>query len=335
MNNKVLIGMTRDCEIYNCVNDNFKFMGKEALFLKIPFTREHVNEKGFFFKIKLWLNLYILKKSKYIQIYGEENEENYILNLIRSSKENIKEALFIRPDLYTDKVIDEVTKHIPKTIAYQWDGLDRYPKVLSLISKFSHFYIYDKKDQGRFNNTSLISNFYFDCYLSENKKKPRYDAYYLGSLDDRLIDVVNLCEKLEELGMKLKILIYCSKKELKYLEKYDFIKPIHDPISYKQNLENVFDSEMLLDFGHKELHNGLSLRPFEALGYSKKLITTNPLVKEYDFYDESNILILKNHLKTDDLEDFIRVPYRDLDQEIYKKHSFSSWYKRVMNFKKE
>ena len=37
---------------------------------------------------------------------------------------------------------------------------------------------------------------------------------------------------------------------------------------------------------------GLSFRIFEALGYRKKLVTTNTDVVNYDFYNPQNILVI-------------------------------------------
>lgn len=37
---------------------------------------------------------------------------------------------------------------------------------------------------------------------------------------------------------------------------------------------------------------GLTTRAFESLGTKTKLITTNPAIRQYDFYNSNNILII-------------------------------------------
>ena len=49
-------------------------------------------------------------------------------------------ALFIRPDLFSTEVIDLAKKKSDKFVAYQWDGLDVYPKIYSRINLFERFF---------------------------------------------------------------------------------------------------------------------------------------------------------------------------------------------------
>lgn len=60
----------------------------------------------------------------------------------------------------------------------------------------------------------------------------------------------------------------------------------------------------------------------------KKLITTNPHVKEYDFYQPENILIVDRYNPVITKE-FLNVPWKDISEEIYKKYSISSWFNTI------
>ncbi len=331
MKNKVLLAMTRDGHIFECIKDNLNFMGKDCELLNIPISIKDLNNKSLVFKLKLFIKLKILKNKKYVLKYNKDFYEENVISKIRKEGSDYESCLMIRPDVYTEGTVDTIITNIKKTYAYQWDGLDRFPKVLKLIPKFAHFYIYDKNDKDRFPNTSLITNFYFDCYLDKNKKNPTFDVYYIGSFDDRINDVIDVCTRLNELNLKLKILIYCRRENKGKLKKYPFITEIYNQITYYQNLENVFDSKIILDFGHKSTHTGLSLRPFEALGYGKKLITTNRIIKDYDFYNEKNILLIDQEKNKENLIDFINSDYEPLNKDIYDKHSFSSWFNTIFN----
>ena len=83
----------------------------------------------------------------------------------------------------------------------------------------------------------------------------------------------------------------------------------------------------MLDFHHQNIHNGLSFRSFEALGFDKKLITTNELIKEYDFYNQSQFLILGDDA---DLETFINREISFVDDRTKSKYSFTNWIENVL-----
>jgi hypothetical protein len=79
----------------------------------------------------------------------------------------------------------------------------------------------------------------------------------------------------------------------------------------------------LLDI-HRDNQSGLSFRVFECMGLHKKLITTNFNVKEYDFYNENNILVIDANNPVIDA-DFFEKPYEEIPTEILEKYKLSGW----------
>lgn len=69
---------------------------------------------------------------------------------------------------------------------------------------------------------------------------------------------------------------------------------------------------------------GLTMRTIEVLGAKRKLITTNKTIKNYDFYDERNILIVDRNCKEIGLN-FIKTPFCEIDPEIYERYSIEAW----------
>ena len=80
------------------------------------------------------------------------------------------------------------------------------------------------------------------------------------------------------------------------------------------------------------IHNGLSFRAFEALGYQKKLITTNENIKKYDFYHPDNVFVWDGKDKNG-LEEFIQRPYFKIDCAIREKYGFKNWIHYVLNIR--
>jgi len=51
-------------------------------------------------------------------------------------------ALVIRPDIYPKEILNKLKKISKKTIAYQWDGIERFYGTKSRISLFDKFFVF-------------------------------------------------------------------------------------------------------------------------------------------------------------------------------------------------
>lgn len=58
-------------------------------------------------------------------------------------------------------------------------------------------------------------------------------------------------------------------------------------------------------------------------GCKRKLVTTNSDIKNYDFYNENNILIYSESIDLD--SPFFKNEYEELPDEIYEKYSLKNW----------
>jgi hypothetical protein len=78
------------------------------------------------------------------------------------------------------------------------------------------------------------------------------------------------------------------------------------------------------------VHEGLSFRVFEAIGFRKKLVTNHQDITGYDFYHPNNILVWHSQSNTHDLQRFLDLPYQNLPDEIYEKYGFAKWIERML-----
>ena len=62
----------------------------------------------------------------------------------------------------------------------------------------------------------------------------------------------------------------------------------------------------------------------------KKIITNNPTVKDYDFYNAENILIIDEDLSNFSTA-FFETPYQDLPPDVYRKYTLENWVETVFN----
>jgi hypothetical protein len=315
---RILVMMTADVKICNSVKDNLEFLDYEVVLIaNNDFKYKNIKDR--------FVNFYkkVFKSDKsYKRQLIRNYEENQNLFLLEQQKINFDFTLVIRPDKFSLKVLEAAKIKSNKIVAYQWDGMSRFPEVEETIDFFDDFYVFDESDiEKKSKKLNLTTNFYFDCYDNLFEKEIKYDVYFIGSHDNRIQDLLRMCEELESMGLKIKVLLATSPKE--YLKKYKFITFLNKSLTYYENLEILSQSKIIIDLAHKDLHTGLSFRAFESVGYDKKLITTNKLIKSMDFYNPQNIYLYDDGRT--DLIDFVNSPYLSILKNIKNKYGFSNW----------
>ena len=327
-NKKIILAITPDVNLYSCIEENLKHLGFTVYLISPIKDFKYKNLKD------RLINFYrrkILNDKEYKRILNRKFHFDNISKKI-SNLPNVDYSLTIRVDLFEAVLIEKITKLSLKNYAYQWDGLSRFKEAIKLIPLFNKFYVFDKKDLNQDNKTYPTTNFYIDCYdYLFQTKTIEYDAYYIGSYDNRIDKLISICEILYKKGFKLNIILCCSPK--KHLKKYPYIKFIGKRLTYFENLKMVANSRFIIDTHHDSLHSGLSFRTFEALGYNKKLITTNPIIKNYDFYNTNNIFYVNEHNDYNLIDDFLNSNYKEINPLIKQKYSFTNWIKYILEIK--
>lgn len=229
-------------------------------------------------------------------------------------------ALVIRPDLFSKSVLKEIKNKSKFSVAYQWDGLARFPLAIQRIHFFDRFLVFDKNDVENYADVELSTNFYFD-YLPECSLI-RQDVFFVGTfMKDRIDDIALIASRLQHMGLKTNInIVYSNEKNIAKYRKYP-INFIKKGLTFEESIKECKSSNVVMDVENK-VHNGLSFRAFEAMGYKKKLITNNRLIKDFDFYNEKNIYILNENSMT--LEYFLEQPYSEINSNA-KNYSFTVW----------
>jgi len=100
-------------------------------------------------------------------------------------------------------------------------------------------------------------------------------------------------------------------------------------ISYKENLLRVAGTRCLVEVV-QERQTGLSLRALEALFFGKKLLTTNLVVRDAEFFRKENIFILENASEHGNdtatrLREFLETPSVEIPNSVKEKYSFRTW----------
>ncbi|MDF8718064.1 hypothetical protein OU567_00260, partial [Escherichia coli] len=86
-------------------------------------------------------------------------------------------------------------------------------------------------------------------------------------------------------------------------------------LSYEDYIHKVQQAKCLLDINQSG-QTGLTLRVLEALFFNKKLITNNPNVVKYNFYNSNNIMIIEDKVDNVSFNEFINSSYQEIEQSI-------------------
>lgn len=242
-------------------------------------------------------------------------------------------ALFISGDIFTKEFLQFIRQHSRNGIVnYQFDGLHRFPNIYRLIDEFDRFYVFDPEDLQYSNQLLPATNFYFDDDLVI-PNQGLSDFYFTGvHFDSRIQVISNFCRYIEErkfLNPDINILINRKVKNGELIYSAKNISFIDKILDFRENVNRAKATKILVDFVINE-HQGLSFRTFEALGYRKKLITTNYEVKKYDFYHPNNILAWDGK-SFDELDHFISLPFQDIHPLIREKYGFLNWINYVLD----
>jgi len=304
--------------LYKIFEDGFKkFSGCEVeTIIYKDYKYKNKKEKIINFLAKTFLNKNLKK------IKGSE------MNVSTIAPDAVYDYVFvICPEFLFPKELAYVTSKGKKSIVYYWDGFEHFPAYIATMKHFDEKFSFDPVDVKKY-NLNFITNFYFAEGRNPN---PEYDLFFLGSYDSRFTTIAKIVSAVEKQDKKIVVKIYSDRLEKVKEQVPEAIEIIDQYIPFEETKELMNKSKIILDI-HKDIQHGLSFRVFEAMGFGKKLITTNADIVNYDFYDPQNIFIWTEATQSIP-EEFLNSPYRELPQAIYKKYSQENWVKTVLDLK--
>lgn len=231
-------------------------------------------------------------------------------------------CLIIRPDLLDKKILEYLKNSIPTRKVVYWDSFKKISDSVNTLYYFNEHYSFEKDDCKEY-KLNLISNFY--VHKSSNKT-PKLDALFFGAKDFRLEKIKLLFKYLNKKGWKAKALLV-GKKTRK--DKTDGVEIIKKGIPFSEIYKLSQNTKVVIDIAHPN-QKGLSMRPYEALGLERKLITNNSEVKKYDFYNPNNIYIIEDFDNLDIPNSFLEQPYEKISEDIYNKYHISCWLNNIL-----
>ncbi len=321
---KILVSLPYNVGLHDAIVRNLKHVGFEVFLLpsfgevRLPLKEKCIHGIRKIFKDRSYkLKRLPLRKEPYAKQWIDETGQNFDY------------ALVIRPDMLSAGTIRYIRKKSKLTIGYQWDGMSRFTQVKGLVDEFDKFYIFDEKDRKEFPQCLHTTNFYFDFPVPTSEIK--YDVYFVGACvnHERTNLIISLLKYFEQADIHSDFYVSRTERMPHDFRGIKFHKlKRHHLLSYQENLEKLQAAKAIVDLQHT-VHSGFSLRVFESLGFRKKLITTNALVKNYDFFHPNNVYILTPD-NFDGIKAFLEKPYHELPEEIYQQYSFTGWITKML-----
>lgn len=223
-----------------------------------------------------------------------------------------------------------------KFILYMWDSFSNRKHTLDNLQYFDSVFSFDKSDAAKY-SINFRPLFFCEGFESNHTVTSEYDISFIGTAHT---DRFSIVEKIDHqlggsrrrywylfLQAKWVFWLYRVTNKSYRKAKYEDFKFQSIP---KHEVQRIFNaSKAILDIEHPH-QTGLTMRTLETLGARKKLVTTNPSVKFYDFFCEENIFVIDRH-DPKVPERFLDIPYRDVDPKIYYRYSLAGWLEEIIN----
>ncbi len=231
-------------------------------------------------------------------------------------------CLFFRPDLIDESILKNIKDTIPSRKAVYWDSFDKIPKLKDTMYYFNDKLSFENDDVRKY-NLRLISNFFIN---NKTEALPNYDAFFFGSHDSRINNLIKITNYLNNKKLNVKALLV-GKKNVKLSN--DLIEITREFTPFFEANKYVENTKVVIDIAHPN-QKGLSMRPYEALGLKRKLITNNQSIKQFDFYNEDNIFVIDDFDNIQIPNSFFEKPFTEIAPEIRNKYHITIWLKNIL-----
>jgi len=287
--------------------------------------------------LRIWPEIVGIKSNKYYDgIIRHAKKVHYDVVFIIKGEALSLERLYKLRDTLPDS----------RFIFYTWDSLKNFKNSQEKIPCFDKAYSFDVHDTEMNSGIVHLPLFYTCSYewlgdlIEDADIVADIDLLFLGSIHtDRYRAIKKIFSESSKVLDDLNIYshFYFQSRwvfALRKLVNKEFRKiPLLDvkwnALDKVETFSLIGSSKILIDVQHVN-QTGLTMRTIECIGAKKKLITTNVEVKNYDFYDPQNILVIdrENPVIT---KEFLMTPYQPLEEKIYRKYSLREWLRQILS----
>lgn len=191
---------------------------------------------------------------------------------------------------------------------------------------FDEIYSFDQL-QAKKNNFKLMSQI-FPLISVPYDTNIKYNSCYFVGLDKHRAQTLNVIGDVihSKYGIECDFNIVKDKTSSSVSPYY-----ISKGLSYADNLKKTQECTFILEI-NQQGQSGLTLRTLEAMFFSKKLISNNPHLKKFDFYDEGRIYVFESveDFNSNEFTKFIEAPFLKIEEHMLNKYKALTFFESLV-----
>lgn len=223
-----------------------------------------------------------------------------------------------------------------RMIFYTWDSVKNKPYIKEFMNYFDNLFTFDPNDASQL-GISFRPLFFSPGFDQIYNEPHQFDLSFVGTIhSDRYAIIKKITQQLPK-NMSVFLHLYLQSPWM-----YDYRRLFTNSINGarrgefeyhtldKEAVQATFlRSHTIIDIEHPS-QCGVTMRTFEALGSARKIITTNQFLRNYDFYNPQNILIINRNEPRIDIS-FLSSPYVAISKEVRAKYSLNAWVNQILS----
>jgi len=207
--------------------------------------------------------------------------------------------------------------------SYRKSWLSRQVYKLWLRHSGLEAWTFDPADARAFGIGLADQVFRHDATPGDGTVAKDIDLYCLASGKGRMPELVRWKELFEAQGLRTHFHVVADGKDC---SPRDAALLTSDWMSYADNLRLVRRSRCLLEI-LQSTQSGPTMRSLEALFNGCKLITSNTLIVDCDFYHPSRVFVIGRD-RLEDVRAFLETPLEPVSAELLRRHELRSWLRK-------
>lgn len=210
-------------------------------------------------------------------------------------------------------------KHRPdlKLVFWFWNKY-RDQRQVNLVRKYAdRIFSYDKENCKKF-NFDYHPQFYWDTYKIKIPKT--IEVLFIGYEKNRIEKIEKIYLQLKHQNIKTHFHVVRNRNRG---NKSKIFETQNEPLSYYEIQKLIMKSKCILEITEDD-QAGLTLRSLESIFYECKLITTNEKIAGHEFFNDSNILILKDG-DTPNFQHFLSSKQKPYNDKLKNKYHINHW----------
>lgn len=195
-------------------------------------------------------------------------------------------------------LVNDVIRKISDSYLKKLYAMPNVHVYILLLDSYNKLQPYFRRCIDRFDRDKIYSFQKSDCLrygyhytntiyskIDIENRSNEYDVYFVGAEKDRMEDIYNIYQYLENNQVKCRFVVIIDRKKLKkYKLQYPGIVFETKRIPYHIILEDISKTKCILELCQKG-QDGLTMRFYEAVFYNKILLTNNHSSMEHTLYN--------------------------------------------------